>query len=115
MIYSDDRFQIFLSFFYYDFSNENSHFLNFSLSNDGSNDDWKFLNFSKFWKFVKLLTRPNFENFDQIFRELHRPRNMDLSVSELRLMKIAHFNRKLSILVKNCPFLVKKVYSCQNS
>ena len=41
----DDRFQIFLSFFCYDFSSENFRVLNFSLLNDGSNDDWKFLNF----------------------------------------------------------------------
>lgn len=73
-IYSDDRFQIFRNFFFDDFSN-------FSLSNDGLNGGLKFLNFSKFSKFLKLLTRPNFENFDRIFRELHRTRNRDLSVS----------------------------------
>ena len=40
---------------------------------------------------------------------------MDLSVSELRLLKIGHFNRKLSLLVKTCPFLVKNfLFAVQN-
>ena len=79
--YSVYHFQIFQNSAYNDFLIESfedfEDFWNFSLPNDGL----KFSNFSRFWKFSKLLTRLNFENFDRIFRELHRTRNRDLSVS----------------------------------
>ena len=77
VIYSVYRFQIFQNFFDNDFLIENfqdfEDFSSFYLPNDGL----IFLSFSKFSKFSKLLTPLNFENFDRIFRELHRTRNRD--------------------------------------
>ena len=94
------RFQIFQNSACNDFLIESfedfEDFWNFSLPNDGL----KFSNFSRFWKFSKLLTRLNFENFDRIFRELHRTRNRDLSVSVAWLI-----NAVGSILDHKCIFL----------